>query len=119
MKRHSSLLSLFILALSSWSTSAASLDKEIEYLYQYVAEATECVFVRNGKSYTTLEAVEHMQVKQGYFSKRIKSAEDFIKFSATKSTTSGKAYLIQCEGQEIVESADWLSSALMSYRLAQ
>ena len=42
-----------------------------------------------------------------------------IKYSATKSTMSGRHYKIHCEGKETVTSKEWLLGELKRYRNSQ
>ncbi|WP_165840081.1 DUF5329 family protein [Motiliproteus coralliicola] len=80
---------------------------------------TECSYERNGKRYSGIEAVEHISKKYDYFKDEIATAEEFIEYSATKSTLSGRSYLIHCEGKPAVKSGDWLQEALEKYRVNQ
>ena len=91
------------------ATSAA-----IEYLLDYVARS-DMEFVRNGKSHTPAEAVQHMRRKYEYYEKKINTAEDFIALAASKSMMSGKPYTVRINDGEIL-AADWLTAALQSYR---
>ena len=51
-----------------------------------------------------------------YFRDRIETTEEFIEYSATKSTTSGKYYIVICEGQPPIRTQEWLLRELDSYR---
>jgi hypothetical protein len=54
--------------------------------------------------------------KYDYFRDEIKSTEDFIKYSASKSEISGKPYIAYCEGNEPVDGSTWLMKELKNYR---
>mgnify|MGYP001815368572 CR=1 FL=1 len=88
---------------------------EVNYLLNYV-EKSGCVMNRNGSRHNGGEAVSHIQKKYDYFRDEINSTEDFIEYSATKSTMSGKYYTVECPGAEPVKSQDWLLDALQVYR---
>ena len=88
---------------------------EINHLIEYVAKSG-CTFIRNGKAYTSAEAVAHIKKKYAYFKDAIDSAEKFIEFSATRSTLTGKAYTIKCPGKEVVKSRKWLLEELRGFR---
>ena len=88
---------------------------EVDYLLDYVANSG-CVMNRNGSRHDGEEAVAHISKKYDYFRDDIKSTEDFIEYSATKSTMSGKYYTVECPGAEPVKSQDWLLDALQVYR---
>ena len=94
--------------------SQADAEKEIKHLIEYI-ENSKCTFIRNGKEYNAKEALMHIQRKYEYTKRWIKSAEDFIKYAVTKSSLSGRPYVVRCDGQEVV-SAEWLSEELKRFR---
>lgn len=107
---------LLITCLSMWSfTVFASSENEITHLLDYVSN-TDCKYERNGTLHTGSEAVEHINKKYDYFKDDIKSTEDFIKYSATKSKMSGKFYKIHCANAKPVNSNEWLTRELERYR---
>ena len=93
----------------------ANMQQEIDHLLQFV-EHTDCKYERNGKSHAGPEAVEHIKNKYRYFKNDIDSAETFVELSATKSTMSGKYYLVHCPGRPTVKSQTWLLEELNNYR---
>ncbi|MGQ8365846.1 DUF5329 family protein [Glaciecola sp. 1036] len=101
---------LFSLLISLFSISAIantdSLD-EINHLLSFV-ENTNCKYERNGKIHTGAEAVEHIKKKYDYYKDDIVTAEDFVKYAATKSKMSGKFYWVQCDSNSRIKSKDWL-----------
>lgn len=66
--------------------------------------------------HTGAEAVEHINKKYEYFKENINTAEDFIKYSATKSKMSGKYYKVHCDTGIPVNSQDWLLTELDNFR---
>jgi uncharacterized protein YdaL len=104
----------FLLACLSFNI-AASPQNEIAHLLNFVS-STDCKYERNGDMHTGEEAVAHIKKKYDYFSDDIKTTEDFIKYSTTKSKMSGDFYKIHCSGQEIINSQDWLLAELKRYR---
>lgn len=98
--------------------SQAAMQDEIKHLLNYV-QSTQCIYERNGDMHSGEEAVEHIEKKYAYFSDDIESAEDFIKYAATKSTFSGKHYKIHCEDKTSMSSSEWLLSELARYRQNQ
>mgnify|MGYP000208564966 FL=1 len=93
----------------------AAPQQEIEHLLGFV-KTTPCQYERNGTLHTGLEAVEHIQKKYDYFEDDIETAEDFIRYSATKSKMSGNKYRVLCGGQKPIYSQDWLLKELQLYR---
>ena len=96
-------------------TAIADTQQEIDHLLEFVASTT-CQYERNGNVYDGARAVKHINRKYEYFKDEINSAEDFIKYSATKSTMSGKHYKIHCSNVPVQNSSDWLLDELQKYR---
>ncbi len=112
-------LKLAFLPLVLYSNSAyADSQQEIEYLLQFV-EQTPCTYERNGSSHSGAEAKNHIQKKYEYYKDKVETAEDFIKYSATESTFSGKKYKIHCANEATINSSDWLLGELQVYRSQQ
>lgn len=108
------LLGALFLALFPSALFADQLSDEIEYLTTHL-QKSDCTFVRNGANHDTSEALEHINKKYAYFKKKIKTTEDFIKYSATKSTISGNHYSI-ISGETTYDSQKYLLSILKKYR---
>jgi hypothetical protein len=94
--------------------SRADTGIEIKHLIEYI-ENSKCTFIRNGKEYNAEEALTHIQNKYEYAKRWIKSAEDFIKYTMTKSSMSGQPYTVRCDGKKIL-SAEWLTAELKRFR---
>ncbi|MEA1982351.1 MAG: DUF5329 family protein [Campylobacterota bacterium] len=109
------ILLLFSLILT---TGLMANDKEIQHLLSYVKN-TECKYIRNGSSHNGHKAVKHIQRKYDYFKDDIKTTEDFIRLSATKSTMSSSPYYIECKNKQKVESSKWLLEELVRFRQLQ
>ncbi len=113
--RISAVFLFFILAAALPADSVEDVNQEIEHLLQYM-ESSGCTFIRNGRESNSAKARAHIQKKYNYIKKRVKTTEDFIKYSATKSSMSGKPYKIRCSGKEIPV-ADWLDAELRRIRM--
>jgi hypothetical protein len=96
-------------------TAIADTQQEINHLLGFVASTT-CQYERNGNVYDGARAVKHINRKYEYFKDDINSAEHFIRYSATKSTMSGKQYKIHCSNVPVQNSSDWLLDELKKYR---
>jgi len=103
-----------LMTLSFYTSGMAGTPEEISSLLHFV-EQSECIFIRNGKNYAALEARQHIEKKYAYFKERITTAEEFIQYSATKSTLSGKPYKVICNGVAM-NSVDWLTIELERLR---
>lgn len=92
----------------------ATMNAEIDFLLEAVAESS-CVFVRNGKEHAAPDAKKHLQTKRKRGRKYFDTAEEFIDRLASRSSFSGKDYMIRC-GDETSTAGAWFSSALARYR---
>jgi hypothetical protein len=89
---------------------------EIDHLLDFVA-ASSCTFVRNGTEYPPDKAREHLATKYRFVGSRISSADEFIKYLATKSSMSGEMYHVKC-GKADALSGEWLTTELNRFRKA-
>jgi hypothetical protein len=117
MKRSAYLfIALFsIVCLGRPLTAAESLDETIHYLLDYVAKS-DATFVRNGQTHTPQEAVNHIKAKYEHFKKEIKTPEDFIRLSASKSLLTGQPYLVRTKDGKEMHLDAWLTEALKKHR---
>jgi len=104
---------LLMIFLFHISCSAGPIE-EIAELLNFI-EQTECIFIRNGKQYDSIAARQHIEKKYEYYKKKITTAEDFIQYSATKSSLTGKHYKVLCNGVRM-NSSDWLKDELAKMR---
>jgi len=88
---------------------------EVEHLIRYL-ENSDCEMVRNGKAYSGEDGARHVRRKYSYFRDEISTTEDFIEYSATKSTMSDEYYKVICPGAAPVKSEDWLQHELKAFR---
>ncbi len=97
-----------------------AMTDEIGQLIEHI-QASDCRFNRNGSWYEPVEAADHLNKKYRYVQKRglVDTAEDFIEIAATRSSISGKEYVVQCEGAKPRKSADWLTGVLAQLRQIQ
>jgi hypothetical protein len=92
-----------------------SLEQTIGYLLNYVANSKN-TFIRNGATHTPDEAMKHIKAKYEHFKSQIKTPEDFIRLSASKSLLSGKPYLVRTPDGKEQHLDDWLTEALKYHR---
>ena len=104
-----------IIAFAEPVKKGENLSATINYLLKFV-ETSDCVFIRNDREHTAKEAVNHMRIKYGHFRDDIKTPEDFIKLSASKSLLSGKPYMVKTKTGRLMKSESWLLEALRAYR---
>jgi hypothetical protein len=94
---------------------AESLDESIKYLLDYVAKS-DATFIRNGQTHTPQEAVNHIKAKYEHFKSEIKTPEDFIRLSASKSLLTGQPYLVRTRDGKEMQLDAWLTAALKNHR---
>lgn len=103
------------IAFAPPAKSAESLDQTISYLIDYIVNS-KMTFVRNGTTHTPAEAAEHIKTKYAHFKKDIKTPEDFIRLSASKSLLTGKPYLVRLPDGKEMQLDAWLTDALKRHR---
>ena len=83
-------------------------------------QASSCEFNRNGDWHSASDAKRHLERKLAYLEDKqlVKTAEQFIELGASKSSMSGKPYLVRCAGASPVESKAWLMRELAAVRAA-
>ena len=92
-----------------------SLEQTIAYLIDYVG-SSKAMFVRNGAEHTPAEAASHIKAKYEHFKNQIKTPEDFIRLSASKSLLTGKPYLVRTSDGKETQLDAWLTEALKEHR---
>jgi hypothetical protein len=91
-------------------------ERQITALLTYVEGSNQLIFIRNGKSYTASEAAQHLRLKWQHAGSRIKSLDDFIELCASRSSLSGRPYLIQFpDGRTIKASQFFISLAATEF----
>jgi len=106
---------IFFTTLSSITIAgSANTESEVQHLLRFI-ENSNCIFIRNNDEHTSKKAKSHIEKKYNYYKSKISSAEDFIKYSATKSSMSGKFYKVRCNGNEQT-SSQWLLDELATFR---
>jgi hypothetical protein len=83
----------------------------IEALLEAV-EGSDVTFVRNGTPHDAKEAASHLRRKWKYAGDRELTAEQFIENIGSKSSTSGRAYLVRLADGTEVKAGDWLRARL-------
>ena len=93
--------------------------REIALLFAHL-EQSGCRFNRNGTWHSALEAREHLDRKYRYLADRglADTAEAFIDAGASRSSTSGRPYQVQCAGTPVQDSGPWFRQELARLRQA-
>jgi len=94
---------------------AEDVPTEIDYLLTTVG-SSNCEFIRNGKRHSAENAEDHLRMKYRRGKRYAPTTEAFIERLASKSSMSKKLYEIDCPGEDVVPSGEWLSYRLAEYR---
>jgi uncharacterized protein DUF5329 len=87
-------------------------DEKIEALILALKQLTGATFIRNGKEHTLDEAIAHMRTKWEWKKSEIKTAEDFIRVAASKSSMSGDPYIIRFADGTQRQAGEWFREQL-------
>jgi hypothetical protein len=102
-----------LLGMAAPTEGLPATEKEkIESLIKHVEGLADAKFVRNGREYDAKSAGKFLRGKWDANAREIKSATDFIDKAATKSSTSGDAYLIRFKDGKETKSGDYLREQL-------
>lgn len=83
-------------------TKVLTESQKIEHLLKYVESLKGAMFIRNGESHPPAEAAAHLRMKWEKAGNKVKTAVDFIEICASKSSMSGKPYMIKMpDGKEL------------------
>ena len=118
-------LRAILLALVAWAGAQAAAAppaptqaQRIEALILAVGSLQGAAFLRNGSEHTAAEAADHLRLKWKNAGKRVRTAEDFIRYCATGSSMSGRKYRIRLADGREMDSADWFNAELRRYDAA-
>jgi hypothetical protein len=113
------ILSLGILASVLAADSPATEKGKIEALIRHIESLTDAKFIRNGIEYDSKAAGQFLRAKWQANEASIKTAQDFIDNVATKSSTTGKPYVIKLKGTGEVKSGEYLTAELKKIGMAE
>ncbi|PJZ69861.1 hypothetical protein CH373_10640 [Leptospira perolatii] len=116
MDRFNIILILLIFFLAPISAQSNNSESEINSLVSSLDLCKNCIFIRNGSEHSLEEAKAHMLRKYEATKNRINTAEEFIQHIGSKSSISGKPYLIRTAKGEEIKSEVWLTTQLQKLR---
>ncbi len=110
-------LQIFICMANLWSVGARAAPDENESarivrLIDHVALQTDIRFIRNGEVFEAPEAASHLRAKMNSAGWRIKTAEHFVDYLASRSSMSGTPYEIRLADGRLMLARDWLRAEL-------
>ena len=113
-------LAITLLLLLSGAANAQNTSPSAREINQLFAalESSKCEFNRNGSWYSAQKASDHLHQKYDYLLKKgmVTTTESFIELAATKSSMSGKPYLVRCGVAQPVPSKSWFTGKLKELR---
>lgn len=112
-------LAIGLLACAGMAAAAPSpqAQREIRALIDALP-ASGCRFQRNGEWHDGEAARAHLQRKYDYLRRRglVDSPEQFIERAASRSSVSGRAYRVACQGRPEQPAAAWFGERLQALR---
>lgn len=98
---------LFSLPLFAGPSAAGEQDR-IRCLISYIEGLKDATFVRNGACYGSKVAAHFLRRKWEANQDKVKTTEDFVSHIASRSSTTGKPYLIRFKNGKEVECGKYL-----------
>lgn len=91
---------------------------KIAYLLNAIG-SSDLVFISNGLEYTGKEAMDHLQEKMDSTGGRIHTAEEFIAYIGSESSTTGIPYHVRLADGTVIKSETWLRGVLARMKEAK
>jgi Family of unknown function (DUF5329) len=88
--------------------------KKIEFLISSVENLKGAKFIRNGSEYDGKKAAEHLRMKLQN-ALVVQTADDFIRLCASKSSITGKPYMIRLSDGKTIKSEEYFREKLKKY----
>jgi hypothetical protein len=88
---------------------------KINYLLSSVEALQGATFIRNGSEYDAKSASSHLRLKLKRAGDRVKTADDFIRLCASRSSMSGEPYLIRLPDGATVTSEAYFRDKLKTF----
>ena len=88
---------------------------KIQYLIASVEALEGAKFIRNGREYDVRAASNHLRLKLKTAGDKVRTAEDFIKLCASKSSMTGEPYLIRLADGTTVKSEVFFRDKLKKF----
>jgi hypothetical protein len=108
-------LVLFALVVGDIFAQESNEEAKIQYLISSIETLKGANFIRNGKMYDAGRAADHLRLKLKAAGNRVKTAEDFIRLCASKSSLSGEPYRIRFSDGTTVETEVFFHNRLKAF----
>ena len=96
----------------AWAVISPAERARIERLLIYIAKQKDTKFVRNGTAFAGIDAAKFLRAKLEKMGEHVSTAQQFIDQIASKSSTTGKPYLIRFADGQTVPAAAFLGDEL-------
>ncbi len=112
---------LFTVALLAGSLLAHARElapverQKIEYLIASIETSGDAQFIRNGTAYSARAAADHLRLKLRNAGSKVRTAEDFIQYCASTSSTTGEPYQIRFPSGQVMTSEAYLRQKLLEF----
>jgi hypothetical protein len=93
-------------------------EEKITKLIEYIRNLKGATFIRNGSNHTPEEAADHLALKRKKAGKRVQTAVQFILYCASKSSTTGKDYLVKMPDGKTLKCIDVMVAELKKIEAA-
>jgi hypothetical protein len=104
-----------------WFMQAHGLENSEAARIQHLISSVEALrgakFIRNGQDYDGKTAGEHLRLKLRAAGSRVRTAEDFIRLCASRSSVTGQPYQIRFSDGRILDSETYFNRALTTFPL--
>ena len=104
-----------LITLAQAQSPAPTQAQRIDYLIAAIESMGTAQFIRNGSAYDAKAAADHLRLKRRMAGSSCQSAEDFIRYCASQSSTSGKPYEIRLPDGTMVSAAAFLQGKLAEF----
>jgi hypothetical protein len=108
------ILVLFTAAVGAQDTIE---KKKIAMLISSIEPLKGAVFIRNGAEYDGKKAAEHLRLKLKNAGSKVQTADDFIRLCASKSSITGKPYMIRLSNGKTIKSEEYFREKLKANSL--
>jgi hypothetical protein len=105
-----------LIAVGAEEANQRSAVTEIDSLVSFVGRQSGIAFIRNSTAHDAAEAERHLRLKWRRAGTRVKTAEDFIKYCATRSSFTGTPYRVRFSDGTIKTSEEVLLAQLRHLR---
>ncbi len=109
------LTALLFLAAADYAPAQDLEEAKIRHLIAAVETLAGAQFIRNGRAYDAETAANHLRLKLAVAGDRVKAAEDFIRYCASRSSRSGKPYKIRFSDGTAVTAEQFFRDRLQSF----